>query len=217
MPVRKPSNRSGSHIIGKFPSLKLGRTVLFESTIERDLIYLLDFESNVKAFEEQPFQMQYSDGNKTRRYTPDFHAILTNNNCLIECKPESRIEDPENQRIFIAAINYCDEIGWEFRVVTDQELRTGHRLRNIKFLRPFALLSIPPQTKGQIFALLGNAKSPETIETMGNKLCSPVGEIQAAVYHMAYHKEVALPLNAADISSITPIYLPGQCKEEYII
>jgi len=46
-PVRKATNR-GKNIIGYFPSVKMGRMINFESLIERDFIYLLDFEQEVE-------------------------------------------------------------------------------------------------------------------------------------------------------------------------
>jgi hypothetical protein len=58
MPVRKVSNRGGN-IIGRFPSLKLERMVDFESLIERDFIYMLDFDSDVVSFTEQPLTIEY--------------------------------------------------------------------------------------------------------------------------------------------------------------
>jgi hypothetical protein len=57
MPVKKVSNRGGN-IIGRFPSLKLGRMVDFESLIERDFIYVLDFEPDVESFSEQPLTIE---------------------------------------------------------------------------------------------------------------------------------------------------------------
>jgi hypothetical protein len=57
MPVRKVHNR-GENIIGKFPSLKMKRMVSFESTIERDYLYLLDYEADITHFEEQPLTIE---------------------------------------------------------------------------------------------------------------------------------------------------------------
>ena len=102
MSVRKVSNRGGN-IIGRFPSLKLGRMVAFESLIERDFIYLLDFESDVTWFAEQPLTIPYQHKGKTRSYTPDFHVIRDNQNILVECKPQKFISKDDNQRKFAAA------------------------------------------------------------------------------------------------------------------
>ena len=47
MPVRTPSNRYGKNIVGKFPSLKLGRMVVFESRLEGDPVYLMEYDPKV--------------------------------------------------------------------------------------------------------------------------------------------------------------------------
>jgi hypothetical protein len=48
-------------MIGLFPSLKMGRMVAFESLIEQDYLYVLDYEAAVTAFEEQPLTYQARD------------------------------------------------------------------------------------------------------------------------------------------------------------
>ena len=58
MPVRKVSNRGGN-AIGRFPSTKMGRMIAFESLLERDFIYLLDYDPTVDWFEEQPLSIEY--------------------------------------------------------------------------------------------------------------------------------------------------------------
>jgi hypothetical protein len=217
MPVRKPANRSGSHIIGKFPSLKLGRSVFFESTIESDFLYVLDFDPGTTFFEEQPLTMEYPDGSKTRHYTPDFYAVLRGENWLYECKPKSQMDLPDNQRIFAACDEYCSTCGWKYRVVTDHELRTGQRLRNIKLLRQYALYDVSPQIKGAIYGWQTSASSPMTIAGMKSMYSFPPNDIHTAILHMAYHKELSLPLNDEPISDKTTVFLPNQLSERSLL
>ena len=73
MPVRKVSNRGGN-IVGRFPSLKMGRMIAFESLLERDFIYLLDYDVRVEWFEEQPLTIEYQHDGQALHYTPDFHC-----------------------------------------------------------------------------------------------------------------------------------------------
>lgn len=59
-------------IRGDFPSLKLGRMVRYNSTIERDLLYFLEFWQVVICYKEQPMTIEWimADGQR-RHYTPD--------------------------------------------------------------------------------------------------------------------------------------------------
>jgi hypothetical protein len=137
MPVRKVSNRGGN-IIGHFPSLKLGRMVAFESLLERDFIYLPDYESGVEHFSEQPLIIKYQHGGKRRQYTPDFHVLHGGHNLLFECKPIRFVDDPDNQIKFEAARLWCQEQKWVFGIVTDERLASNWRIKNIKLLTQFA-------------------------------------------------------------------------------
>ena len=74
MPVRNVTNRGGN-VIGRFPSLKMQRMIAFESLLERDFIYLLDYDAAVTWFEEQPLTIEYEHEGKLLHYTPDFHLV----------------------------------------------------------------------------------------------------------------------------------------------
>ncbi len=113
MAVRKVSHRGGN-MIGKFPSLKMKRMIAFESLIEQDCLYVLDYEPDVEFIGEQPFTIEYPFGGKTLRYTPDFHVIRRGRNWLIECKPDSLVETDDNRRKFNAARAWCAERDWTF-------------------------------------------------------------------------------------------------------
>ena len=137
MPVRKVSNRGGN-AIGRFPSTKMGRMIAFESLLERDFIYLLDYDPAVEWFEEQPLSIEYVHETKLLHYTPDFHLLERGRHVLVECKPERFVETEENLRKFAVAQAWCEETRWEFRVVTDQQVRNGYRLQNVKLLAQYA-------------------------------------------------------------------------------
>ena len=102
MPVRKVSNRGGN-VVGRFPSLKMGRMIAFESLLERDFIYLLDYNARVEWFEEQPLMIEYVEADRPLHYTPDFQVLEAGQCVLVECKPESFVESVDNQRKFAAA------------------------------------------------------------------------------------------------------------------
>lgn len=71
MPVRK-IKKSYRSVTGVMTSRKTGRMVASESTLERDLFILLEFDPMVETFEEQPVRLTYpNDKGKTSSYTPD--------------------------------------------------------------------------------------------------------------------------------------------------
>jgi hypothetical protein len=208
MPVRQVSNH-GRNIVGKFPSLKLRRMVAFESLIERDYLYFLDYELVIEWFEEQPMTIEYQDEGKVLHYTPDFHLIEAGQNVLVECKPEALISDRENQRKFQAAMRWCTERDWDFRVITDHQLRTGHRLENIKLMTYYARLSIPPQVKAQICAMVAITGPGITVGDMAKVLdLDHRAMALPIIMHLAFHHEVVVPLEAAPLSLNSPVSPP---------
>ena len=72
MKARRITNTGTLKNIGKFPSLKNKTMVWFESHLERDFIYLTEFDKSVIKYQEQPFKIQYFINGKKYKYTPDF-------------------------------------------------------------------------------------------------------------------------------------------------
>lgn len=213
MSVRKVSNRGGN-IIGRFPSLKLGRMVSFESLIERDFIYWLEFEPTVSWFREQPLTISYQYGQKTLNYTPDFHVIKNDHNILVECKPQSVVATANNQRKFAAAQMWCTEHGWRFQVITDAHLQGGCRLQNIKQLIQFARYPIAPDLKDRIQAFLNHHAPPVTMaELMQHIAPERPQQVLIPLLALAFHHELDLALDDAPLSGQTLVELASSLPE----
>lgn len=213
MPVRKVSNRGGN-IIGRVPSIKMGRMVAFESLIERDLIHMLDFEQDVEWFTEQPLIIEYEHQGKTRKYAPDFHIVRHGRNILAECKPEAKVHSAENQRKFEAAQSWCDGQDWFFQVITDTQLRSGYRLQNIKLLTQFARYAVGPGIQARIRAFLSAAPLPVTVADVVAQVVSDKPQMAIIpIFYMAFHHELLLPLDDAPISVKTPVVLASTLRK----
>ena len=68
MPVRKIPRYGAQKNIGKFSSVKTGRVAWYESLLERDYMYLLDFDPCVTFWHEQPLRLRYTFAGKTHFY-----------------------------------------------------------------------------------------------------------------------------------------------------
>ncbi|MDM8520288.1 TnsA endonuclease N-terminal domain-containing protein [Anaerolineales bacterium HSG6] len=160
MTARQVSNRSGRNMIGRFPSLKLERMVSYESLIEQDYIYLLEYLPQIESYQEQPVTIHYKVGRKSYRYTPDFQVVEAGQPRLVECKPAERVNTPQNQRKFLAAQQWCQSRNWRFQVVTEKAIRAGHLLKNVKDLWRHAHHPVSPIVEGQIYAALHRYRRP---------------------------------------------------------
>jgi hypothetical protein len=190
-----------SRWVGKFPSLKLGRMVGYQSLIERDFIYLLDFDATVTTYAEQPFSLHYKDGSKQRRYTPDFSFTRHGQTYLVECKHHEFMQPEENRLKWAAAQQWCDERGAIFVVVTEAAIRAGHRLENVKLLTDYARYAVDESTK---LAILQAAITANSLLTMSDLMMtvSPSHPQTAItpILHMVYHRLLFVPLDEAAIT-----------------
>lgn len=212
MPIREVSNRGGN-TIGYFPSIKMKRKMAFESTIERDKMTLVDFDQDVQAFEEQPLAIPYQHNNKTVTYTPDILVQTLEKCTLVECKPATLVDTEDNLRKFREARKWCEQHHFEFEVVTDEQVRTGYRLSNVKRLTQYARHVIAPQVKSRIYNVLRTIGKPIPITTLGNEIVpdKPIS-VMSSILHLAYYHQVAIDLDKEKISDASLIWLPFQSK-----
>ena len=115
----------------------------FESSLERDWLIVLDFDPNVRAIQVQPFTLFYDFGDRSSRYTPDVlvevgKAGQDNSTIVYEVKyaDDLRTHWAKYKPRFKAALRYCKQNGWGFKIVTERQIRTP-LLQNARFLRRY--------------------------------------------------------------------------------
>jgi hypothetical protein len=121
---------------------------MFESSLERDLFIILDFDQSVASFEEQPLHIPFTDDQgRPRIYTPDVLIYYHPNAVSAHQRPPLLAEVKYRHDLFKnwkelkpkfkAARSYTREQGWQrFRIFTEIEIRTPY-LDNAKFLRGY--------------------------------------------------------------------------------
>ncbi|QRO33317.1 TnsA endonuclease N-terminal domain-containing protein [Chromobacterium violaceum] len=143
MPVRKiPKNYR--NVTGIAAHRKANGPAMFESTLERDFITLLEFDPGVETFEVQPLTLEWTDTDgKIRRYTPDVLATFKrphgqHSKVLYEVKYRDELRKcwQDLRPKLRAAVHYARAEGWRFKIVTEVEIRSQY-LDNAKFLLPF--------------------------------------------------------------------------------
>lgn len=192
--------------IGKFPSLKLGRMVGYQSLIERDFIYLLDFSPTVTEYCEQPFPIYYKEENKRRQYTPDFAFTHQGRLYLVECKHHDYMQPEKNLLKWEAAERWSQVHGVIFGVVTEEMIRLGYTLENVKLLTDYARYPVNEGAKTSVLHILTIATAPMTVADLMTAL-SPERP-QAAItpiLHLAYQHFLYIPLKEAPITVASPV------------
>ncbi|RQT42495.1 TnsA endonuclease N-terminal domain-containing protein [Burkholderia cepacia] len=137
-PARQVVRPTGGIFRGRFPSRKSGRSVAFESLIERDALLLFEFSRGVISYREQPYSTYYLFEGRSRKYTPDFELTLASGAVLlIEVKPEEKALAPDEVRRLRRIGEHFSERGVLFRVLTDTQIRSGALLSNLNTLFPY--------------------------------------------------------------------------------
>lgn len=138
---------SAVSLTGAFVSVKDQLHKAFESPLERDFLAILDFDWKVSAFYDQPVRVNYTDAaGVPRHYTPDVLVYWRRDlkparwmrPLLAEIKTKRDLAGAAGKydERFAAAEAYAKSRGWEFRVLTEQHIRTPY-LQNARFLRRY--------------------------------------------------------------------------------
>jgi len=147
MKKRKIGYTYGS-VSGHF-AFRKQKSIAFESTLERDLLTILEFNDSVCDVIEQPITIEYinSNGRKTT-YTPDFLVYfnqpvsglyeLSRKPLLIEVKPREIIKKKfyELKERFKIASKYALENDMVFKIFDERKIR-GSYFEAISFLKRY--------------------------------------------------------------------------------
>lgn len=138
--TQKYSNRS---FTGRINSTKNNDVISYQSSLEAEYIYYLEYHPSIYSYVEQPLVIEYRDEvtNRLRTYTPDFLVQYIDKETgkkmemLVETKfrKDLRKSFSKFKPKFRAAINYCKQSNMKFRIVTELDLDIVYQ-QNIKFL-----------------------------------------------------------------------------------
>ena len=133
-----------SHVTGFRPVD--GEAVEHESALERDFVLRANFLDAGAAITSQPITIEFQDGARLRRYTPDFRVIWSDGGSeLVEVKYRSdlRAQWVRLRPGFIAARAMARENGGRFRIATERGIR-GPLLDNARRLLPLRGAPLDP-------------------------------------------------------------------------
>jgi len=193
------SHKPGGAVSGTFPSLKLGRAVSYASSVERDFLFFCEFDLDILTYQEQPFCLtgKLPDGS-LHRYTPDFLLTRAGRKELVECKLAQARAHPHTRQHRLLGEAWAAEHEAAFRLVTDEELRAGHILANLKRLWRYSRLPIPPREAARCLSLVG-AQQGITIADLAARIVpaepsAAIPLIHALLFHHQLQTDLSLAL-----------------------
>ncbi|MBW7474324.1 TnsA endonuclease N-terminal domain-containing protein [Paenibacillus oenotherae] len=194
-PARKIKPVRGKHYRWKVPLLKNGEMIDCESRLERYFVRLLDFDRNVLEVESQPICIAYSYKGKSRKYYPDFKVITSDGQVrIVEVKPKSKTQHPNNVIKFIIGKMYCETKGWEYQIVTEGQIFNGFIQENIDILRAFGHEVTSYEDLIYLLNMLSNTGTC-TIEVLQSNCSNLDPEVfYKCLYKLIYHQKVYVDL-----------------------
>lgn len=132
--ARKVVTRSKARCTGKWPSWKTGRMTQWESLNERNAFILLDCDTRIKTYKEQPGVIHYEVAGRTFRHYPDVWALHQDREEFLEIKPARLAMDPEVQARTALMERDLPRFGYRYRLLLAEDLGLQPRLSNCLYL-----------------------------------------------------------------------------------
>ena len=199
------ANRS-VRIAGKFPSLKLGRSLPWRSQLERDLFYLLEFDRDVIAYSERAPAVTYRIDGERRSHTADLIVERTGGrHHLFDVRRLEQIAEPSAERLFRYLVAACLDEGYEYTIATEREIRRQPRLDNVRLLARYSRVQLRPQHEVLCHELLGRASSLRVEDLF--IACERAGYGREHGYALLYHGAVGFDLDTR-LDAHVNIYAP---------
>lgn len=177
--------KSYRNVTGIVASTKSNDEARYESSLERDHLILLEFDSAVATYTVQPVTLDWVDSSgKKRSYTPDVFVVYKKTSkkrpCLYEVKYRSELKEKweELRPKFKAAIAFAKAQGWRFKIITDKEIKKD-LTENARFLLRYRY-SIPHVSRmDRLFAKFEQLKAiTPTKNTTPRALLSHISECE---------------------------------------
>jgi len=125
--TRKPKFRQGKHL-----STKMNKYFQYRSGWEKTVFELLDEDKTVRAYDVEPFQIDYINKGQVHKYTPDiFVTFEDGHNEVWEVKPANQTGLRKNKDKWFFTEDACKVRGWDFEVYTEQKIeQLKKKIRN---------------------------------------------------------------------------------------
>ena len=133
LPVRVPPTYRGQrNYPGLFWASTNRRTLVYESLLELERLWLADFDPTVAQIATQPFQITGRDTAGPHRHVPDILLVHRDQQVtLVDVKPQAALSRLQVKAQFDWTRSLCREKGWRYEVFTGANPTF---LRNIRAL-----------------------------------------------------------------------------------
>ncbi|WP_156404502.1 TnsA endonuclease N-terminal domain-containing protein [Curvibacter sp. PAE-UM] len=106
----------------------------WESLNERNAFVLLDCDTRVRTYKEQPAVIQYEVAGRSFRHFPDVWVQYESHQEFLEIKPAKQAQDPEVQVRTALMEEELPRFGYRYRLLLAEDLALQPRLKTCSYL-----------------------------------------------------------------------------------
>ena len=140
MAVSKKSStpRQYKQTSGHFISCKMQTNLWYESVLQRDFMYWLEFDPDVVWYTTSTEPLKYYDKGKEKLYYPNFQIIRHQKKQVIDLKFQKAITSKKYRELYPILCEVCRDAEWEYTALTELQVRQEPTISNIKLLYRYA-------------------------------------------------------------------------------
>jgi hypothetical protein len=98
---RQPRKKRGyKQTVGNFSSCKMKNSVWYESALQRDFMYWLEFDPEVISYKTPAISFDYYELGKLKHYVPDFQVIRRHKKQIIDVKSKKTLESDRYRQLY---------------------------------------------------------------------------------------------------------------------
>lgn len=199
----RPITNAGHHkVIGEIPSIKCGVMLPWESSLERDYLYLCEYDPRIVSIVSQPEKVTIWIDGVSHLYTPDYRVVFDDGEIRIaEVKPDEKLADPEMLKRLRAATLYYAERGIDYKIVLQSDLRKTRKIPNIRRLYRYARLQ-PTRHETELFHAVGEKLRTCSLLEFGETLVS-AGVSREILYYAMFYQWIDFDIDSALLNPAT--------------
>ncbi len=123
---------------GHFISCKMKTSVWYESVLQRDFMYWLEFDPDVVSYTTSTKPLKYYNKGKEELYYPDFQVIRHQKKQVVDLKFQKTIKSKKYRQLYPLLYDVCRDAEWEYTVLTELQVKQEPTISNIKLLYRYA-------------------------------------------------------------------------------
>lgn len=189
-----PSYKGQVGLPGLYWFAALDRLIPYESRLEMLNLMLLDFDVDCVDVLPQPMALHFQlDDGSTPWHVPDFLVSLPGGRfLLVDVKPRHQAEKPKHQATFSLTQAWCDQLGWEYRVLSEPD---EVYMRNLRWLSGFRRRPVDFDALADgLLGAVGEGARPAGSLLAGYEHPSLVRPV---LFHLLWRQLLAFDLNLA--------------------